>query len=143
MLSRLQIPFLLLLALLTLGHRPARAMDANALYLSVGMGLDSCAEAMPRGTLTPYHVSWLGGAITAANMFLPHTYSITATVEVAERWITDYCRVNPHQSLDKAFRALVIAALPTRHLNAAPPQLPPPPAETPSPPITVRGKKRS
>jgi len=61
-------------------------------------------------------VIWTAGFLSAYNAMESDTYDITGTSNDWDRWIADYCALNPEQKLLDAVKAYVIAAYPNRRV---------------------------
>ena len=118
---------------------PARAFDESYSFSGFGEGNRTCEEfiaarqkelvarASKGGTENVQYTiayaaiyAFIEGWVTAADLFLPHTYSLFPKgLEPAMIWLDNYCRENPSKKLAAALPMLWLAAFPGR-AQAAP-----------------------
>lgn len=111
---------------------PVMAADKNGRYQGWGYGADSGGTFAPilatrfsdlnssERTKARAYVDWLGGYLTAANIYRPDTYSVSAGGDLAglKAWIATYGKNYPTENLQDASVALVNFLHPKRTKTA-------------------------
>jgi hypothetical protein len=115
-----------LIILLSLGFIPFSALgfDKNGNYEAVGLGNKICSDIIDDiKTNDPAKddlESWIGGYLTAYNLIVPDTDSISGTSNMDHHieWMKKYCKVYPKKTLAKAMQALTLNLYLVRYKEA-------------------------
>ena len=94
----------------------AHAADSNGRYINIGQGLKPCLTQVTTNGLQAEAVIWTAGFLSAYNSMESDTYDITGTSNDWDRWIAEYCALNPERKLIAAVNAYVITAYPNRRV---------------------------
>jgi hypothetical protein len=108
-----QMKHFIIAVMLTCMVTPALGADASGNYSVLGHGTKSCGwwtTTRNNGDLQSLDAAiWVGGFITAYNLFTPGVYDITEGTDFEGRnaWIDNYCATNPLDSIADAAAGLM------------------------------------